>query len=692
MKNIIILFIALFFCGVGIGQNNTLPVPKETLKPLMVQTKASEVGLRVKFIPPNAQVWLQSVENGFTVKRVLLEAGKESSKLLTPSSIKPAVSSDFSDKELAEAQDQLLWQPIEKYKEKVAEGKLFQAGMALEEVYAYYILVTTREAEASRRSGMEFVDEAVKKGEVYRYEISIAGVEKTLENSATFIHTAGAPMAKAPSVYSENGDKVALLKWQHNPDYSPFVAYYLERSEDEKNFTRVAQEPIYYTNKSQRDTAFFSNANMLYYRDTLLLNEKKYQYRLVGLDYFGELSEPSLVTEVISFDQTAPAIPDSYKVKVVGVRKQEKIILTWDKREKETDFAGYMIMRAAPDEAYQPLIEKLLLPNTKNYTDARAVAGIPYYYTILVVDKNGNYEATPVLSATLPDYAAPTPPTQIKSEISKAGEVTFSWKENPEKDIKGYRVFGSNHKDADYLSLTPIPLDSAFFTHKLTLNRLNEQYYYRIVAFDNYYNHSEYSEVITVQIPDTIAPRSPLSLKGKQKEKSISLTWKPSNSKDVIAQKIMRQNARTKEWETIAELKGNEARTYEDAVTNASINLAYRVVAVDDAGLNSKPSNPIFFDFSTEKRPQKVSSFLAKRQEDNTVKISWNSEKEKTENRFLLYKYKTGERPKLLRSVEGNSFTDKTVEEGNVYAYFLVTQDKSGRRSEKSAVVKVEIL
>lgn len=692
MKNIFILFIIILFCGKGIGQNNTIPALKSELKPLMIQTKPSEVGLRVKFIPPNAQVWLQSIENGFTITRVRLEQGKESAKLLTKSPIKPAPASAFLDKELARAQDQLLWEPIKKYRTNVAEGKKFQAGFALEEVYAYYILVSTREAEASRNSGMEFIDQTVEKGAVYRYEISIAGIEKSIENSGSFIHTQGAPMTQAPSVYSENGDKKALLKWKHNPDYSPFIAYYLERSEDEKNFKRVTQEPIYFTNKSQRDTSFLSNANMLYYRDTLLQNDKKYQYRLVGLDYFGELSEPSLQTELICFDQTAPAIPNTYKVEVKGDKKAEKIILTWTKKEKEADFAGYMIMRAEPNEAYKALHEKLLLSNTENYIDTSAKEGIPYYYTILAVDKNGNYEATPVLSATLPDYTAPTPPTGIKAEISQAGHVLIKWNDNPEKDIKGYRVFGSNHKDADYLSLTPMPLDSAFFANKLTLNRLNEKYYYRIVAFDNYYNHSEYSEVITIQIPDTIAPQSPLSLKANKKGNTISLNWKPSNSKDVVAQKVMRQDAATKEWEVISELKGNELNSYEDLLSETSNYLGYCLVAIDDAGLVSKKSNAFFFDFSNEKGPEKVSSFSAKKQENNTVKISWNTKNEQAENRFLLYKYVVGKRPKLLRSLQGNSFIDKTIDADNVYEYFIVTQDKNGRRSQKSEVVKVSVL
>ncbi|MGK0363356.1 MAG: fibronectin type 3 domain-containing protein [Saprospiraceae bacterium] len=691
MKNIIILFIVFFFCANGIGQNGSIPVSKIELEPLMIQTKPSEIGLRIKFIPSNAQVWLQSIENGFIVQRVLLGKEKKTLELLTKSPIKPAQANAFTDKELAAAQDQLLWQPLKKYKEKVAEGEIFQAGMAMENVYSYYILVTTREAEASRNSGMEFIDKTAQRGKIYRYEISIAGVEKTVENSARFIHGEGTSMTHAPSIYSENGDKSALLKWKHNPDYSPFLAYYLEKSENGIDFDRVTKEPIYFTNKSQRDTSFASNSNMLYYRDTLLQNERKHQYRLVGLDYFGELSEPSAMTEVVSFDQTAPAIPNKHKVKVIGEKGKEEIILTWSKKEKEADFAGYIIMRAEPDETYKPLHKNLLLPNTESYTDASAKEGIPYYYTILATDKTENYQATPVMSATLPDYTAPTTPVGIKAEISQAGEVQITWKSNSEKDIKGYRVFGSNHEKTDYLSLTPMPLESPLFTDTLTLNRLNEKYYYRIVAFDNYYNHSEYSEVITIQIPDTIAPRAPLSLNGNQKENTISLTWKPSNSKDVVAQRIMRQESETKEWKTISELKGNRISTFEDVITNHSNYLGYCIVAVDDVGLISEQSNTVFFDLSNKNRPEEVSSFSATKQKDNTVEISWNNENMKAGNRFLLYKYIEGERPKLLRSIDGNLFIDKALQKGNVYEYFIVAQDKNGHRSEKSEVVKVQL-
>lgn len=657
------------------------------VKPLMLKSKPVAEGLRIKVLPGDAQTWLQSIEKGFDIVRYTLQTQGEEVKNLTPEPLKPAVASSFPTPDLGEAQNEFLWKALEGYKKLVAEGKQYQAGIALEEVYGYYLLLSTRESEVSERSGMEFTDKSVEEGKFYRYEIRIAGTEKSKATFTSFIYAGSREESRAPGLYAQIGDGEALLQWEHRVETSPYLAFHIERSLDGKSFTRLTENPIYTNESDSRDSSLLSNKHTLYYRDSLLENDKKYFYRSVGLDYFGDLSLPSAVTELIPFDQTAPSLPIGFRAEITGEKQAEKIKLSWKKETKEEDFTGYLVLRAGSEGEYKPVHQALLATDSNEFVDESALPGVPYYYSILVTDKYQNYQVTQIQAATLPDYLPPSIPTGIQAEISDKGVVTLNWENNTEADLKGYRVFASNHKDSDYLSLTPVPLNAPSFTDTLSLNRLNEEHYYRLVSLDNYYNHSDYSEVITVRIPDTIAPSAPRHLQIKNKNGKATFSWKPSGSQDVVAQKLQQYNPTDRTWTDLKEWTDNNTNSYQikgDAAGN------FRLIAVDDAGLISTPSNTFSIASKEVQVPATITDLSAKTDEKG-INLSWKEARDNPTQQYLIYKAENEEKARLFRSVNTPEFTDTAVKTGIEYKYFIVTQDKRGRKSPRSASVKAKV-
>ena len=65
------------------------------------------------------------------------------------------------------------------------------------------------------------------------------------------------------------------------------------------------------------------------------------------------------------------------------------------------------------------------------------------------------------------DTMPPSIPTGLKGVIDSAGICTLTWNQNPEDDIRGYRVFVSNDSTFEFLCCTDTLLKEPKFTTKL---------------------------------------------------------------------------------------------------------------------------------------------------------------------------------------------------------------------------------
>ncbi|MDV7390410.1 hypothetical protein RZS08_03610, partial [Arthrospira platensis SPKY1] len=103
-----------------------------------------------------------------------------------------------------------------------------------------------------------------------------------------------------------------------------------------------------------------------------------------------------------------------------------------------------------------------------------------------------------------------------------------------DKDLKGYRVFKSFQADRGFVQLTRVPIADTLFTDTLSLQRLDKQVYYQVVALDGSYNQSAPSVTAVGRMPDVVPPSAPLLTKAEvDQEHRVQLLWQPSSSPDV---------------------------------------------------------------------------------------------------------------------------------------------------------------
>ncbi len=684
MKSYLIINILLFasFC---FGQNEQNIENEKTIEPIVIKYKRTTEGIALRFIPANSSIWKESIENGFIVQRKLI--GKNNIKgnfsLLTKTPLTPASLEEISDPKIKKIQGELLWTPLEKYNSLVKTGNGLKAGLGLKELYKYYIFASTRNPKLADKSGMIYNDNTASPDSNYIFQISIPNTDY----KSQIFFSSDYQMLKAPKLSNKPGDSTVVLEWVNYQKHSPFVAYYLEKSEDGINFNSVYKDPIYDTKKEEYDSLSLKNQNKMTWTDSLAENGKPYYYRLIGLDFFGEKSIPSDTIEVIGVDKTPPALPNSYQVKVRS--ETNDIQVDWEKSILEDDFYGFVIFRSEDiKEHYKPLNKKPLSRKIKSFIDTVAEEGVTYYYSIMVIDKSGNYKFTPVMSTIIPDKTPPSAPIGVEWSIDKQGVVKLKWAANPEKDVKGYRVFSSNHPDTDFLSITPKPIHTTFFQDTITLNRLNEKYYYHIVAFDGYYNHSEYSELVTVQIPDTVKPTSPKHLKyTKTGNSTINLSWNNSTSKDVISQIIYIRNKNG--WEILDTIdKDKNTYTYKSQSSKNEYP-GFRIAAIDDAQNISKFSNEIYIKIAHKKAPKVVTDLVASVLKTGNIKLSWKSPESDSSLRYLIFRAEIDKPFKLYRSTKAQEFIDKNINVNKKYKYQVLVQTQDGHRSKSSKIVSI---
>jgi fibronectin type 3 domain-containing protein len=333
------------------------------------------------------------------------------------------------------------------------------------------------------------------------------------------------------------------------------------------------------------------------------------------------------------------------------------------------------------------------------FTDTKPVAMLPNYYIIYSVDDKGNENPSMVQIGVHSDNVPPAKPKNLVGEIGvieingeKRGIVTLTWEMNNEQDLLGYRIFTANAKNREFYEVSHAPNSTPFYLDTITLNTLSEKIYYKIFANDFNMNVSEYSEILTLDVPDIIAPVAPVLRDYVVNEKNIVLTWENSHSKDVLSQKIWRKE-NSKKWQLITEIKDNTTKQYADSTAVVGITYEYALETTDDAGLSSGKSSSLLITKYDNGKRLTVSNLKGEfDKETKGFRLTWDYNfTEKGDFKYVIYRAaKIGEWTAYGAATE-KSFNDNQFyyqEEGYSYAVKVIYADGGESELSQSLVVK----
>jgi hypothetical protein len=197
---------------------------------------------------------------------------------------------------------------------------------------------------------------------------------------------------------------------------------------------------------------------------------------------------------------------------------------------------------------------------------------------------------TPLIDDGLP----PNPPVGLNIWRESDGQIGIEWFRNTESGTKGYNIYRSINDTLNF-EFRQFTTDDYYLDIKLNYD---STYYYRITAIDVFNNESLFSSILSATPKNKFYPLTPFDLRINARNWNdsiyIYLNWFPSGETDIDFYEIYRDTNPEFEIDT-QYFHGTTGNLNFGDAGNVKIltQYYYRIVAVDQGGLKSDPTNVV---------------------------------------------------------------------------------------------------
>lgn len=652
--------------------------------------KSKADGIWLRWAPANTTLWQLGNKYGYVVERVTISddgnIDPQSKVMITQAPVKPLLQPEME--KLSQTSDEVaaLQELIyhEEFNKDIPNNfnAILKKNNELENRMGMALLMCDLSMQAAEAGGLFLNDPTVSKGKRYAYRVKLNYTSSSFRAEpgiAMITYEDEQPLKNITDLNVNFENKKATLSWQTLLNKNIYSAYFIERSTDGKNFSRLTNIPYIHMSEHAID-------EMAYYVDSLENNQQTYYYRINGISPFAETGPASImVSGKGKEDLTGVLIIQKAEV------AENSITISWEfPHELENEIDGFFVCRSInPDIAFTDLNKKKITRSNREYKDQSTLYNA--YYAVRALDKQGNEVARSFpYHVHQEDNTPPSIPLQLTGKISQEGIVTLQWQPNADKDILGYRVFRSNSLIEESIEVTteiiPVPL----FTDTININVLNKKIYYSVVAVDKNFNNSEYTKPITFNRPDVISPASPVFTKVEMTTTGITLEWTNSISNDISRYVLVRKTTETDSVFIVSEWRTPDVKSkITDEPLVMGYTYYYQLIAYDSSNNKSEAtSRQLFFETGIRKE---VSDLKAAADRNNkAINLVWSSEW--LPARCLIYRKVNDGTYRIYKTIEGgaNSFNDTNVFISNNYFYKVQLIIKNNIKTNLSKEVEVK--
>ncbi len=690
----ILLLVGYSYSGLAQAQNDTAGVAHRRL---VVKAKNTGKKIILRWAPDSPGAWHVSNAKGYMVERLAYKDDADflskGYQLLTPDTLRPwaldkweSIANDASGDKYAAIAAQAIHGKRNLSDPKNNQANFLQKANELNNLYAFAMLAAEYSRNAALASALRFEDEDIDPSMNYIYKVSSNATSESYPIETGYVMVEGGKVDKnVVPVINEavEGEKTIVLKWDRSL-LEHYSGWFIEKSYDNgRTFKRLNKDPyIHSVGKNKK-------VDYIMYKDSVDVLYKKYQYRIIGINTFAELSKPSKPLIAMGRDRTPPSIPRNIVAEQISQSSQK---ITWEVAEVAPDLKGFYITRTANVGSEEVLITpELLSKDTRSFIDNSYVQMSDNWYQIYALDTAGNaIVGYPEYGAVRDDFP-PATPIDFKGKIDTTGVVTLKWNLGKEKDLFGYHVYFSNHKDHVYARLTDKPIRDTVFVDTLKLDVLTEEIYYTIRAVDIRRNTSKDSKVLKLKKPDILPPVAPVFNDYHVLKEGIKISWAPSTSHDIKSHYLYRKEIKTEKWDLI--YRTDEVKTqdsYLDNSTQAGKTYRYKLVAEDDDGLKA---NGVYIvtltaiDFSVPTAVTTIDVYTIK--ENKQAVIKWNYPK-KGAFSFVLFRAKNGKGFNVVKTLKSGEtrYVDNKLNVEDSYEYVIQVHYPESKKSGFSPIKK----
>ncbi len=414
------------------------------------------------------------------------------------------------------------------------------------------------------------LDKGLGDGEECYYKLTAYNDKDMESDFSSVVKSATIPVVSAVSA---QGDMIREIRLSWSPIDSPVIkGYYIYRSSSENSdFARIKKVDV-------SDTA---GGKIIDYADKDKLGDKtRYYYRINAVDSHDSETAPSMTVSAVT--KGKPPTPQGL-TGVSGLVK--KIELTWTASPYE-EVEGYNLYWSKEKAGKYILLKRIDSRTINSYAHGggdfdKLTDNGTYYYAIAAFNKvDVESDLSEIVFATT--KPRPSRPTGLKGEALKAKEVFLTWLPNPEKDIAVYHIYRSTGPEDAFSRIAKVQ-GTKYEDKELKDGHI---YKYKIREQDKDELLSDFSETISVEIKSK--PKRPEGLAGSIVQGKVELTWQRGSEPDIAY-----YNVYEKRFYGLEKINTVKANNFTEAGLAKGKSKTYVVIAVDNDGLESEPSQEV---------------------------------------------------------------------------------------------------
>ena len=402
-----------------------------------------------------------------------------------------------------------------------------------------------------------------------------------------------------------------------------------------------------------------------------------------------------------------------------GLRAQpsvNKILLSWQ-AVRAPDLAGYAVYRARESNGKYLFVsgegDKTLEITTGklSFIDSLQIPGQSFFYRVAAVDTFGlRSESSEFVGATsLKDLVSPAMPSNVSvvADSKVPGRIVIRWR-RPTLDetgdklsgLKGYVIFRSEEGNG-FEPIDTLGIESREFADVGLRSLVN--YSYRILAFDEYGNESQFSIALNAQ---TIGLSIPNGLKAKSSSDGIEIEWGAVEDPKLFGYVVYRSRRSDTDYVELESVEGSDFTTgqtaYIDSNLQAGDTYFYKVRAIGEGGIFSELSvfvgATVRLDQVAPGPPQNLSAIPSEEFFDR-VTLRWNAPVIDSDGKdlsglegFVLFRSRGGTSSFVLVDTldfQEKHYVDEGLESLTTYFYTVSALDGAGNESARASVVQV---
>lgn len=563
-------------------------------------------------------------------------------------------------------------------------AKILAQSQELEQRFSFSLYAADNSFEGALMAGWAFVDKNVKADEKYLYRLKPAAPAKLLAADSVSVFISPAeyePLPAVQEVIARFGNKGVMLNWDIQMLSQYFASYYVEKSDDGGvSFKKVNGLPVSnFDNGTGKQTRMF-------FMDSLKENGKEYQYRVVGVNPFGQPGPPSTIIKGVGRDMLA-AVPN---IRNAYVDKKGVLQVNWIFDEKGNNaIRGFQLKRADNIKGpYENFGDTLAV--TSRTTALKKELGASNYFTITALAKEGEGSTSFPYLVQPEDSMPPAIPINVKAVIDTNGIVTISWDRNTEKDLMGYKVFRAQKRGEELVPLVDSVWYGTKFRDTLSLKMLNKRSYYAVTALDTRFNQSAKSILVEVKKPEVIPPSPAVISKFKVEGTNVTLNWIASSDSDVVSHAVYRKvPGDTSKPVMVRAFQGKDTTSYTDKGLIGGKKYNYYIVAKSEGGLTtpSEELTVITAQQANTEDAQFTRMYAYTQPEKRRIEITWDHNLQQVAE-LQVYKAEGGKQLVLWKVLPAaqKGIYDTNVQANTEYQYGVMAVFSSGAFSSMKTV------